>query len=117
MYFIVVMIVKIQNIIFIDMKQTENINNRLLTALPFGVVYCGEFQGTNNCGGECVGENWFSKINNGDINAPDICKDWGYIGTVTQYGGNFGDQCRKPVQSSDSPTSLGHTVSWKCEGK
>ena len=65
---------------------------------------------------EC-GDRWFSKITTGiRVNAQQICIDHGYKGTITEYGGNIGVQCK---HSSDgeggSLTDFGYTVSWKCE--
>ena len=65
---------------------------------------------------EC-GDRWFSKIAPGiRVNAVQICIDNGYTGTITQYGGNYGVQCKHSSSGGGgSLTDFGITVSWRCE--
>ena len=89
-------------------------------ALPSGVVNCGEFQIQNASGSNTLGSDWFSKITTrNNVNAKQICKDQGYDGTITHYGGNWGVQCGRKLGSvaSERLDDLGDTVAWKCEMK
>lgn len=95
------------------------------------VVDCGKYDG-EECVGKgvgCVGRRWFSKVSREEtemqrINAMIVCKENGYDGTVLEYGGNWGNQCRHPGNNRESTNKaggsldqLGFTVSWRCEGK
>merc|ERR1719340_526865 len=65
----------------------------------------------HNCGG-----GWYSKTSGSRVNAVQTCKDQGYFGTISQWGGNSGVQCRHTNdRNGGSLTDFGHTVSWKCE--
>merc|ERR1719273_2410643 len=66
----------------------------------------------DNCGG-----GWYSKITkSGRVNVIQICKDQGYSGTISQWGGNWGKRCQHSNdQNGGELTNLGFTVSWKCE--
>merc|ERR1719510_1796451 len=66
----------------------------------------------HNCGG-----GWYSKISkNTRVNAVQSCKDQGYAGEISQWGGNWGRQCEHSNDRNGGDlTDLGYTVSWKCE--
>ena len=64
------------------------------------------------------GDDWFSKITDPNVNAIEICLGLGYSGTITEYGGNRGIQCKHSnTKSGGSLDNFGRTVSWKCAGK
>ena len=85
------------------------------------MVNCRDVQNRQNCGTLCVGDGWFSKTNNGNVNANQICIDQGYDGTIIEYGGNNATQCKYPGNTYGSPNLsggtlefFGHWVSWSC---
>ena len=65
------------------------------------------------------GNGWFSKLQNPDVNARDICESYGYTG-IDMYGVNDGTLCSNStiISSSncgwDDGNNCGTTVDWHC---
>ena len=92
--------------------------------LPSGVVNCQDIRSRKQCTWNCVGIHWFSKINDVNVNATQICKDQGYDGKITDWGlinskpmdGSYIEPlCGKNRHWPQADlNSLSNKVAWKC---
>ena len=85
--------------------------------LPDDVVDCGLSENQRACAPVCGGKGWYSKITFSRVDAIQVCLDQGYSGTINEYGGNSGKQCKySNSQDGGDLHYFGYRVSWKCEG-
>ena len=89
--------------------------------LPSGVGNCGDSENRNKCTWNCVGMDWFSKVNSVNVNATQICMDQGYDGKITKFGLINKRPPYHCAKTSSYPggdvNDLGYNVAWKCEMK